>query len=279
MTIKEALLAALKSFGRNNRNAANLDIEIILSYVIKKTREYLYTHPESKLNKLQQSRFLKLIRERVHGIPVAYLTQTKYFWGLNFKVSKNVLIPRPETELLVEKTINLVKNKFSNRATIADIGTGSGAIAISLAKELPSATIYATDKSIKALLIAKYNSKKNKTKVKFFTGDLVSPLHNKKIDILVANLPYLPQSYKNPTIMHEPKSALYSGADGLDAYRRLINLIKKRKQQPQYLILEIGAKQAEKLSTYIKKFYPQAQVELFQDLAGLDRLLQIKLTP
>ncbi len=273
MTIKEALHLALKFVEKSNRTLSNFDIELILSYVAKKTREYLFTHPESKLDKLQSAKFLKMVKQRIKGWPLAYLIGSQEFYGLDFKVTKDVLIPRPETELIIDKTQEIIQKNFSNNFTVADIGTGSGAIAITLAKKNPKTLVYATDKSRKALLIAKYNAKKNIVRIKFHHGDLISPLQNKKIDILVANLPYLPTSYTHPTIKHEPKTALYSGPDGLQAYRRLIKSLSKEKTLPSFIILEIGLNQYSVLNNYIKKIYPEATVDLYKDLAGLDRLI------
>ena len=243
---------------------SSLDADILLSYVLKKPREFIYAHPEHKLTKKQQKKFLQLINRRKKLEPIAYIIRQKEFFSLPFYVDKNVLIPRPDTETLVEKVLNfiarqetrslskLTKNpSLRTRAalTIIDIGTGSGCIAIALKKYLPQCKIIATDIAKKALKIAKKNAKINKMKIEFICSDLFDQVPKKylgKIDIIVANLPYLPKNVaKKKNLRYEPNIALqdkkylpkflaqaekYLSPQGkifLEANKRQVNIIKK----------------------------------------------------
>lgn len=268
MTIKQALNWAIKKLKKskiypvkwsrsefNRVNSAVLDAEVLLSFAIKKSKEWILTHPEANL-KTQE--YKKLIERRCKHEPVAYITKTREFFGLNFFVDKNVLIPRPETEMMVEKVLEIIKEskrkiypvkcrkaaipfaELFNRVNLIDIGTGSGCIPISIIKTFsttlhgrsklwtPELENFAVDYSAKALEVARKNAAKHKVKIKFLKGDLLSPL--KKLPageiIITANLPYLSElQYKKlpPEIKkYEPKSALIAGKDGLKYYRELL---------------------------------------------------------
>jgi release factor glutamine methyltransferase len=273
--IKELLHWGTTKLTAHNIDSAFLDAELLLSFVLNKNKEFFYTHPEYKLNFWQNLKYQKLIKKRTTHYPVAYILGYKEFYGLKFKVNKDVLIPRPETELLVQKTLNLANTKNN----IAEIGTGSGCIPISLVKNGFS-NIIATDISLKAFKIAQQNAKLHQVEdnVKFIRGDLLEPLQNKKIDVLIANLPYLSNNYhKESSIKHEPNLALYSGEDGLDDYRKLFKQIYKLRYQPKYVLIELNPEQIQLLSPYIKKLFPQAKIETKKDLQGLERVMIIKL--
>ncbi|KKQ80782.1 MAG: Release factor glutamine methyltransferase [Parcubacteria group bacterium GW2011_GWC2_38_7] len=284
MIIREALIQAKKILTTAKVSSANLDAELILIHCIKKSREFIYTYPEKKLTTTQEKSFLKNIKARSKFIPVAQIIQQKDFFELSFIVTKDVLTPRPETEILVEETIKIVKNNYNSKVTIADIGTGSGAIAITLAKNLPQATILATEKSTKALWIAKQNARRHKVKLKLFQGDLLTPIKNEKIDILVANLPYVEKNLNNHIdstetkgLKFEPSLALYSGFDGLDAYRKLFQQIKKTSMLPRFILIEHGNKQSSTLKKIIKNALAKAKTQLIKDLAGLPRITIISI--
>ncbi len=274
MTSKQALIWAQKKLKASK--TASLDAEVLLAFVLKKSKEFLYTHPEKTLTSQQAQRLKFLINRRAKGEPVAYLTNHKEFYGLDFYVDKRVLIPRPETELLVEEVIKFVNKK---KTTIADIGTGSGCIAITLKKYLPQATIYATDISKPALAVAKKNAKKHQVKIKFLPGDLLKPLVRKRnvdvslaeIDIVVANLPYLPFSLK-----YEPQRALKAGRYGLKTYQEFFEQIKKGAVNPQIIFCEINNLYLSPLKNLLKKYFPSSQFKIKKDLAGLSRILIIK---
>lgn len=273
------------------------DLELIISRVIKKPREFILAHPEHFLIKNYELRIKNYAKRRITGMPLAYIFGEKEFYGLNFKVNKNVLIPRPETELLVEEALYLA-NHNSQSATLIDVGTGSGCIITTLAKKLksckPQAASYkfiAIDISSSALRIARQNAKLHKVnkQIKFFQGNLLKPiLKNKKLIIdnckliIVANLPYLtPSKIKNsPSIKHEPKLALNAGKDGLKYYRQLfkqINLLVTGYWLPVTLIIEIDPSQTLKIKKIIKKNLPGAEIKIKKDLRGQNRVIMIQI--
>lgn len=291
LTISETLNYTVEQL-KNNSSSPYLDSEILLEYVTKKTREYFYAHPEKKLNKNNLRKLLKLIARRKNHEPIAYIIGSKEFYGLKFKVDKNVLIPRPETELMVQKTINLI-NSIRTSILFLDVGTGSGCIPISIIKNICKKNIsfYAIEVSKKAAGIAKKNSKFHgvSNKLKILRGDLLIPAANiintkilaeKKLTLIItANLPYLsPSIYKNtsPDIrFYEPKAALLGGNNGLKYYRRLFIMVKKlsrKKTLPTYILCEIDPSQKKFMKTLALKYFPRAKIEIKKDLAGLYRL-------
>ena len=302
MTIKQSLIWAnkklllLKRAGHNDTPL--LDAEILLSFVIKKPKEFLYAHPEKKITAAQFLKFKKLITRRARHEPVAYITGHKFFYGLDFFVDKNVLIPRPETETLVLAAINRKSNRH-----IIDVGTGSGAIAISLAKNLPNAKIFATEISPNAFSIARKNALHHKTKINFLRGDLLEPLmtilsRNSSREaalkarpygrysklIIVANLPYLTtrqwQKTQPEIKKYEPRLALDGGPDGLKYYKRLLQQIKLLITRYSLLvtsIIEIDPSQKKSITKIIKRHFPAAKIEIKKDLARRDRVVIIKI--
>ncbi len=271
MTIRKALKTAADKLKKRRIPFASLDAEVLLSHVLKKPRSYLYIWPERKFTRKQETRYKKLIKQRLKHEPVAYLINNKEFYGLNFYVNKNVLIPRPETECLIDKIL-----KIKKPYAIADIGTGSGCIAITLKKYLPKAKIYASDVSKKALVVAKKNAKKHKTKILFKEGDLLEPWKKFKLDVIVANLPYLkPKLMKHPNLKFEPTIALDAGKKGLDLYERFFNQMNKYHPKTK-AIIEIESGQVKAIQKIIKKNLPKAKVSIIKDLAGRDRVAIIK---
>jgi len=250
-----------------------LDTELLIAKALKQPKEYLYKNPRKKLTTNQLNNFKALFNRRLKGEPIAYILGYQEFFNLKFKVNKHVLIPRPETETLVEQVIKYTKkNKIKS---IADIGTGSGAIIIALAKNLKS-EFYSTEISDKALSIAKQNAKTHKVKINFYKGNLLEPLKNKKLDIITANLPYLTtQELKNPSIAEEPKLALDGGKDGLNIFIEFFQHLKQYKLKPKAIFLEIGYKQAQDLKKISKIYLPTYKHEIKKDLCGLDRILII----
>ena len=261
-----------------------LDIEILLSAVLNKPKEYLYEYPEKKLSVSQLKQFQKLFLRRLRGEPIAYILGFKEFYGLTFKVNKNVLIPRPETEILVEEVINYIKaqsSKLKAQSQIVDIGTGSGCIIISLAKNIDNAKFFATEISAKALSIAKNNAKLNKVKIKFHKGHLLvaispEPRAQSPELVVVANLPYLTTNEtKNLAVKYEPKLALDGAQNGLKYFYELFDQIKKFAIYPKAIFLEIGWNQAVKIKQMVKKVLPDHKFEVKKDLSGFDRILII----
>jgi release factor glutamine methyltransferase len=230
MTIKQALQSGAKKLQTKKISSADLDAEILLAFVLKKNRIFLYSYSEKQLTNSQKIAYQKLIAKRSAFHPIAYLTGYKEFYGYDFIVNKNVLIPRPLTEELVEKALASVeKNNLKN---IVDVGTGSGCIIISLVNELKKKygslnnfKFYAVDAFDQALLIAKKNAKLHglQKNIRFIKGNLLEPLKNKQIDLILANLPYLTKNdiKKNPYLKAEPKKALYEKTSGKLIYKKL----------------------------------------------------------
>lgn len=271
--------------------------ELILAHILKKSREYVLAHPEIKLNKLQQKKYQNMIKRRLKNEPLAYILGHQGFYGLDFKVNRHTLIPRPETEHLVDAVIDKLKLVSRKRIIIIDIGTGSGNIIISIAHNTKhmahnKINFYGTDISTRALKIAKYNAKKyvlNK-KIKFIRGDLLNPfIQNSKLKIqnyiIVANLPYLSKkiynSAKKNVKNYEPKSALYGGTDGLDYYKKLFKQIKILMNNRYALCVtcyaEISPEQKNKLEKTIKHNFPDSPMEFKKDLAQKWRMVQVEI--
>ena len=276
-----------------------LDAEVLLSFVLKKNREYLIINKDNNLTTKQLYKFNSLIKRRANGMPVAYLVGRKEFYGYDFFINRNVLIPRPETERLVELAGNVIKRQQTNIGSVIDVGTGSGCIIISLAKYLQTANrklltnFYATDASKKALAVAQKNARRHKVKIKFLYGNLLSPLpqtifSKPPTNLIVANLPYLtPAEYRsNPDLKREPRAALIGGKDGLKYFRELFGQLtavsakKKRGRKPQFIMfLEHSPAQKNSLAKLINKYFPNASFKFHKDLSGKWRSLEIKTRP
>ena len=268
---------------------SNLECEILLAFVIKKSREFLTAHPEYELKTRQAGVFLRLMENRHAGVPVAYLTNHKEFYGLDFYVDARCLIPRPETEMLVEETLSIVNDHFPEKhVKILDVGTGSGAIAIALGKNIPLAEVTATDISSEALEIAEMNITLHglQGKVRLIKSDLLFSLMREDFDIIVANLPYIGTNKFNfvekEVVDNEPNIALFGGDDGLGLYESLFEQISKMPQKPRFLLGEFGFLQRESLEAILNKIFIQKadggekssvpQIIFKKDLASLDRL-------
>lgn len=274
MTINDALNWGFAILKEKNIDSYHLDTELILCFTIKKKKEWILTNPNFRLNINQIKRFKKLILKRSKYYPIAYILGHKYFFGLKFKVNKNVLIPRPETEILVDECLKIK----SNNLVIADIGTGSGCIAISIAKNINNTNIISSDNSKLALNIAKKNARLNNVaNIKFIKSDLLNNLKNENIDIIIANLPYVSQSWDEKSIKYEPYNALYSGKSGLVHYFKLLKQVKELKHLPQYIFLEIDPQQVNILNEKIKDLFKNCDIKIKKDLRGLDRVMIIKL--
>lgn len=278
MTIDQALKNATKQLTSSSSPA--LDAILLLTFVLKMAKEKIYAHGDRPITPVQLKKYQNLVRRHRIGEPIAYLLGSKDFFGRAFKVNRYTLIPRPETEELIEELLLQLKNN-KERLTIADIGTGSGNIAITLAKELPKAKISATDISKSALKLAEKNAAAHGVKIDFHHGDGIAPLARKKIDIIVANLPYLPDKDNRKTnpamrsLSYEPATALFAGDDGLDAYRALFDQIKKRKQQPRLIITEIDPRQIDTLPAIINEYLSPAKIEIKKDSSGQHRIVVI----
>jgi len=276
LTIKEALSRARLRLKESGTDSPALDAGLLLSYVTGRDLAGLYRDWESVLTPAEEEWYLSLVARREAGEPVAYLTGHKEFMGLDFVVNRSVLIPRPETELLVETALRLLPHT----PLIVDVGTGSGAIAVSLAVLMPGAVVYATDQSRAAIEVARINAALHgvESRIRFFQGDLLAPLAGLdlagRVDLVAANLPYIAtgeiSALPREVRLFEPVSALDGGADGLDLYRRLIPAAAGMLKPGGWLLAEIGCGQREAVSGLLRP--PLWEVTILKDLAGRDRL-------
>lgn len=283
MNIKEALQWATKYLRKRKFHITELDAEVLLAHVLGKDRVFLFSHPEQKISSQKFSRFKKMVQRRAKREPVAYIVGYKYFYNLKFSVNKKTLIPRPESELLVDLGLKYLKKNNRKKITVIDIGTGSGAIITALANNFPKAKFIGTDNSAPALAAAKKNARANKVKVEFFKSDLLKNFSKKFWQknlhlLLVANLPYLPtrvwQESMPEVKKYEPRAALDGGSDGLDYYRRLAGQLKDvlphLKSFQAYW--EIDPAQPQKLKKLLKEIGAK-RIRTYKDLCGRNRVV------
>jgi release factor glutamine methyltransferase len=259
-----------------------LDSQVLLSHIVGHPRTWLLAHLDAPLTPLQVDSAKEAFSQLQAGIPLPYILGHWEFFGLDLNVSKDVLIPRPETELLVEKAIAWVKAS-PQRTSIADIGTGSGVIAVSLATQLPDVHILATDISPAALNVAQSNARKFNVEkqIDFIECDLLPTfdLQPLTFNLICANLPYIPTQtlHELPIYGREPTLALDGGPDGLDVYRRLLKLAPKRLAPHSMMLFELEASQGTKAFNLAYDMLDEVSIQLHQDFSGHDRLLEINL--
>ena len=258
MLVNEAIAFAEQELKRSNNLNSRLDSEILVSHLINIPRETIYSKLKENLPSNKTEELQKLVSRRVKKEPIAYILNNKEFWSTNFYVDRSVLIPRPETEVLIDLILSQISNK-NNYLNILDIGTGSGCILISLLKELVKAKGIGVDKSTKAIAIAKKNSISQQVdnRASFKNVNLEEIKFDKKFDLIVSNPPYLPDvSLKNLNLdikLYEPKIALQGGVRGVDFLCKIINLASKILKINGLLALEIGDNQLHILAKYLKK--------------------------
>lgn len=270
-TIKEIL-----NYGTSllcGSDSARLDCEVLLCSVLGTEREFIYTHLDQKLKQSEQTDFNILVRHRCDGIPVAYLTGTKEFWSLTLQVNRSTLIPRPETERLVE--IALSRLHLENNNTILDLGTGSGAIAIAMARERPQDSITASDISMDSLTMAAENARQNRLKnIELVRSDWFSEMPGRRFDMILSNPPYVESfdsGFIEGEIRFEPRIALDGGPRGLDAYQRIIPAAIKYLAPGGALIMEHGAQQGTIIrSMLVRSGYLNVHTQ--PDYAGFERV-------
>lgn len=284
-TISAALTWAHSVLVEAGVDSPCLDAELLLAHVVGWQRAQLYTHAGRILQPQEQARFAELIARRAKREPLPYLLGHWEFYGLNFRVDRRVFIPRPETELLVERAIELAKESRDAALrpySIADVGTGCGAIAIALALHLPSAEVYAIDLSAPALEVAARNCRRHSVEgqVHLLWGDLLSPLP-RPVNLIVANLPYVAPDEVDalpPEVSsYEPRWAWYGGVGGLELIERLLAQAEGYLHDRGGIMLEIGAAQGSAVRSLAARYFPTARIEIFQDGAGLDRVACITL--
>ena len=275
MTLKQALSHARGLLVANNIEDAPLESELLLRHRLGISRVQLYLDLDNELSPKDEEIFWHLIRRRLNGEPTAYITGHREFYGFDFCVDPSVLIPRPESELLVERTVTLAQNHIS--PTIAEVGTGCGAIAISLALNLPQARIYATDISASALKVALFNCQKHGlvNRICLLQGDMLDPLPQ-PANLIVANLPYVKEAEIEEGSF-EPMLALNGGQDGLGKIRRLCCQLRDKLCPGGYLLLEIGQGQGKAVTTLLHSLFPSAKIEVTPDLGGIERMISLTL--
>jgi len=283
--MKTPLLSDITNCLASISDTPALDASVLLAHIINKPRTWVMAHPELTISMEQQKQLDDSLAQLERGKPFPYVLGHWEFFGLDFDITPDVLIPRPETELLVEKAIAWLQ-KFPTKRIIADIGTGSGAIAISIAVNITDANVLATDISPKALQAAKQNAIKHgvNNKIEFIECDLLPnqpQIVNRKssINLLCANLPYIPTRtlYNLPIYEREPTIALDGGQDGLDLFRRLMKLAPKWISPDSLILLEVEATLGKQTTKLARELFPNANIQLHQDLTGRDRLLEIEL--
>ncbi|NJN95884.1 MAG: peptide chain release factor N(5)-glutamine methyltransferase [Anaerolineales bacterium] len=286
--VKTVLEKAIHRLAAAGCDTPRLDAEVLLAHSLGRERTWLYLHFSDPLDENQVNNFETLLRRREQREPVAYIVGCKAFFGLDFEVNPHVLIPRPETELLVEIALDWRLEIGDSRIfnlqspiSMADIGTGSGCIAVALAKHLPDACVFAVDTSPEALLLARRNAERNEMAdpITFLQGDLLEPLPE-PVDLIVSNPPYVSRS-ELATAMpevsrYEPRLALDGGEDGLDVIRLLLPQAREKLKPGGALLIEIGSTQGPAVVQLAQTHFPGAAVEVKKDLAGLDRLLVVK---
>jgi release factor glutamine methyltransferase len=254
-------------------NRARTDAELLLLYVLEKNKAWLIAHGDELLSSDLSSSYFELLERRRRGEPIQYITGETEFYGLPFHVTPDVLIPRPETEHLVEKVLGLAANFSTPR--IVDVGTGSGAIAVALAHHLPQAAITAIDLSASALAIARANAKRNGVAIRFLEGNLLAPVADEQFEIVVSNPPYVPASDRESLAVevrdYEPALALFAGDDGLEVYRRLIPSAFAAVVPGGFIALEIGFGQSPAVSALLARSGFQ-QIEFIPDLQSIPRV-------
>ncbi len=282
MKIKELILRSTDYFAKHNIPSPRLDAEVLLSYVLKKERIFLYLNWDSILKEHTLDIFRKLVLKRSKHVPIAYLIGHKEFMSIDFEVNEKVLIPRPETETLIEATLNKMVGQPNREWAVIDIGTGCGNIAIALAKS-QNVRVYASDISEDVLSIAKKNAKKNKVEntIRFLCGDLFESFNGLnlagEIDFIVSNPPYvssvdfekLPIDIKQ----YEPKIALDGGTDGIDFYPELVKGAEEFLKPHGFLIMEIGYGQVEEIKKLVSLRRSFLEPEIVMDYEGIERVI------
>ncbi len=284
MNTKEAFSYISKQLSSRDVDNAKIESRILLCHTLNQSPAALFSNPEYKLSDAEIEHLIESLERRSRGEPIPYIFNSCEFYGLNFYVDNNVLIPRPETELLVEAALEYCKNLYANKALnpnikIADIGTGSGAVAISIAKNAARVIIYATDISSRALDIARYNCMYHSVSdrihlikcnlLDFVTGDL---------NLVVANLPYVASSDLNTPdsgLAYEPRIALNGGRDGIEIIQRFLEACKSKLKRNCTVLLEIGYNHDSKVKELISTIFKDRDCSFIKDYSGYNRIAKI----
>lgn len=275
----QLLWEAVSRFKAAGIDSSWFDAELLLAYVLQKDQSWLLAHPDYRVNALERKQFLLLVRRRSKRISLAYLTSEKEFYGVRFRVTPAVLIPRPETEQLIERALPYLQ-KLPRGSLVADIGTGSGCIAITLARLLPHLRFVATDTSKSALTLARLNANHHcvSERIRFVQDQAFSVLNTSTVTAIIANLPYLSARELTKTqreLLHEPRRALVSGTHGDECVKRLITAIAASSKRAKITIiaLEVNPRHVRLLLAYARKKVPQISWKVDRDLSHLSRFL------
>lgn len=284
MILREALQSVTQTLRRAGISDASVEAELLLGHALGISKTQLYTEPERSLTSVEAEHLRHFVQRRLNHEPTAYILGHCEFYGVDFCVDCHTFIPRPETELLVEKAVEhaCLVSQPGRQITIADIGTGCGAIAISLALAIPQAKIYATDISASALRVAEINCCRHGVngQVELLQGNLLEPLPQ-AVDIIVANLPYIKDcEFKDlsPEIINfEPTIALAGGEDGLDKIHQMLEQMPGKLDSGGSFLLEIGQGQGEAVTSLVSSYFSRASIRLISDLGGIDRVVKVTL--
>lgn len=255
--------------------------KVLFYHLADKQPHELYLMYDEEVSSELEAKFLAGMEEYYQGKPIQYIKGVENFFGRDFKVNEDVLIPRYETEELVENILYRIDDYFAEyqSITLCDVGTGSGAIATSLALEEPRLKVFATDISLKAVTVAKDNAKNLGANIEFMVGDMLEPLleNEIKVDIFVSNPPYIPQEQEIEAMVkdNEPHVALFGGNDGLYFYRKIFQGIEPLLQERALLAFEMGFDQRELMEAALQEYFPNDPHEIIKDINGKDRMLFI----
>ncbi len=278
-TVRDQLRGARQRLTKAGIARAALDAEVLLAHVLKRPREWLWAHDDRSLTAAQAHRYRQLLAQRSRRVPVAYLTGVKEFFGEPIRVDRSVLVPRPDTEVLVEAGLRFLRDRLGARDVI-DLGTGSGAIAIAVARNCPRARVQALDVDDRALQVARANVRARQLsgRVQIRHSDLFQ--RARPADLVLANLPYLsavalgrlPQD-----VRHEPKRALNGGADGLRLIRRALADARRMLRSGGAMVIECDPRQARSVASLARSSFPGATVGVLADLSQRSRAVEVRL--
>ena len=274
MQLKDALRQAVARLEADHVGSPRMNAEVLLMFVLDCNRAFLYAHPERELAADEEARYEEALEQRARGVPAQYITEHQEFWGLDFIVGPGVLIPRPETEHLVETVLELMKPVL--RPRIVDVGTGSGCVALALAAELPAAEIHATEISAEALEFARANAARLalEQRVRFYNTDLLAGLPSGGFDMVASNPPYVGASEQDKVQLEvrkfEPRDAVFAGPDGLDIIRRLVPAARLALKPGGWLAMEIGFSMEDSVRELLREW---SDVRSVPDLQGIPRVV------
>ena len=280
--LREAVQQTHRTLEASHIPDARLEAEVMLMNVMRLQRHDLFSQQETEVSSQQEQVLAQILERRLQREPLAYILQYKEFYGVNLLVNPNVLIPRPETECMVEHALFMaLMGMETPELVIADVGTGTGAIAINLALHLPAARIHAVDFLDDVLDVAAYNIRAHNVadRVTLGKGDLLEPVPE-PVDLILANLPYIPTERLpnlQPEIRWEPQHALDGGPDGLDLIRRLLRQAPAKLKEHGIILLELDPEQFPKVEELAKEVFPEAETSVEKDLANLDRIFVVNL--